>query len=142
MFNPNQFIVKICLQHNRTTRKMRISQNSKWPGFCWMGRSGHSLHMSFTNGSLTSCDLFITQIRYRDAWIVFLEKVRPPKFVKRNWKIKNNDKDEVQFQTLHRGRMNKERTFRQQSKKVFTWLQFDESKQMFCSFYGEFSTLT
>ena len=72
----------------------------------------------------------------------FLENVHPPKFVKRNWKIKNNDKDEVQFQTLHRGRMNKERTFRQQSKKVFTWLQFDESKQMFCSVYGEFSTLT
>ena len=99
-----------------------------------MGRSGHSLHMSFINGSLLSCNLFITQIRYRDAWIVFSEKVCCPKFVKRKWKFKSNDKDKGQFQTLHRGRMNKERTFHEQSKKVFTWLQFDESKQTIISF--------
>ena len=49
------------------------------------------------------CNLFITQIRYRDAWIVFFRKRSPLKiFVKRNWKIKKNNKEEVQFNTLQK----------------------------------------
>ena len=67
-----------------------------------MGRSGHRVNISFMSGSFALCNLFITQIRYRDAWIVFSEKVCRSKFVKRKWKIKNNDKDEVQFQTLQK----------------------------------------
>ena len=49
------------------------------------------------------CNLFITQIRYRDAWIGFFKKRSPLKiFVKRNWKIEKNNKEEVQFQTLQK----------------------------------------
>ena len=107
-----------------------------------MGRSGHSLNISFASGSFALCNLFITRIRCRDAWTTFSEKGRRPKFVIKKWKIENNDKEEVQFQTLQkaptRRGMKKERTFHQQSKKAFNWLQFDKSKQTtFCSVYGE-----
>ena len=54
----------------------------------------------FASGSFASCNLFI--IRIRDAWITFSEKGRRPKFVKRKWKIENNKKEEVQFQTLQK----------------------------------------
>ena len=67
-----------------------------------MGRSGHSLNISFASGSSASCNLFIIRIRCRDAWITFSEKGRRPKFVKRKWKIENNDSEEVQFQTLQK----------------------------------------
>jgi len=61
-------------------------------------------------------------------------------------KIENNDKEEIQFQTLQkapaRRAYEEERTFHQESEKVFTLLQFDESKKTtFCSVYGEFPTL-
>ena len=86
----------------------------------------------YASGSFTPCNLFIIQIKYRDAWIVFSEKGRRPKFVKRKWKIENND---FQFQTLKKApawRMYEERKNflpSQESKKAFTWLQFDESQQ-------------
>ena len=67
-----------------------------------MGRSGHSLNISFASGSFASSNLFIIRIRCRDAWITFSEKGCRPKFVKRKWKIENNDKEEVQFQTLQK----------------------------------------
>ena len=35
---------------------------------------------------------------------------------------------------LRGGQLKKEKTFHQESKKVFTWLQFDESKQSFAVF--------
>ena len=53
--------------------------------------------------------------------------------MKRKCKIENNDKEEIQFQTLQkapaRRAYEEERTFHQESEKVFTWLQFDESKK-------------
>ena len=66
--------------------------------------------------------------------------------MKRKCKIENNDKEEIQFQTLQKApaptAYEEERTFHQESEKVFTWLQFDESKKkLFCSVYGEFPTL-
>ena len=89
--------------------------------------------------------LFIYQIRYRDAWIVFSEKGHRPKFVKKKWKIKNNDKEELQFQTLRKAptwRVSEERKKElstKSQKTVLNWLQFDESKQTtFCSVYDEF----
>ena len=57
----------------------------------------HSLDISFTSGSFASCNLFIIQISYRDAWIVFSKK-----FATQNRKIENNDKEEVRFQTLQK----------------------------------------
>ena len=42
------------------------------------------------------------RIRCRDAWITFSEKGHRQKFVKRKWNIENNDKEEVQFQTLQK----------------------------------------
>ena len=67
-----------------------------------MGRSGHRLNIPFASGSFASCNPFIILIRCRDACITFSEKGRRPKFVKRKWKIENNDKVEVQFQTLQK----------------------------------------
>ena len=38
--------------------------------------------------------------------------------------------------------MKKEKTFHQELKKAFTWLQFDESKeQTLCTVYAEFAAL-
>ena len=59
-------------------------------------------NISFASGSFASCNLFIIRIRCRDAWITFSEKGCRPKFVKRKWKIENNDKEEVQFQKLQK----------------------------------------
>ena len=39
---------------------------------------------------------------------------------------------------LRGGQLKKEKTFLQESKKVFTWLQFDESKQSFAVFMVNF----
>ena len=39
---------------------------------------------------------------------------------------------------LHGGHMKKEGTFHQELKKVFTWLQFDESRQSFAVFMVNF----
>ena len=39
---------------------------------------------------------------------------------------------------LRGGQLKKEKTFHQESKKVFTWLQFDESKQSFVVFMVNF----
>ena len=61
--------------------------------------------------------------------------------MKRKWKIENNDKEEVQFQTLQKApewRAYEEGTFHQESKKVFTWLQFDECRQSFAVFMVNF----
>ena len=65
----------------------------------------------------------------------------------RKWKIKKNNKEEVQFETRHKAtgagvkEKNKKRTFRQELKRAFTWLQFDEFKQtMFCTVYREISS--
>ena len=63
-------------------------------------QSDKGLNMSFEGGSFASCNLFIIQIRYRYAWIVFSEKGRCPKFVKRKWKIENNDKEESRRSTV------------------------------------------
>ena len=78
----------------------RIQGNQAFVG--WGDLDTALIHLSFISSSLASCSLFITQIRYRDTWIVFPEKNCCPKFVKRKWKIKNNDKEEVQFQTLQK----------------------------------------
>ena len=66
----------------------------------------------------------------------------------RKWQIKKNNKEDVQFETLHkatrsgRKEKNKERTIHQELKKAFTWLQFDKFKQtMFCTVYREFPAL-
>ena len=67
-----------------------------------MGRSGHSLNISFASGSFASHNLFIVQIRYRDPWIVISGKGRRLKFVKKKQRIENNDKEEVQFQALQK----------------------------------------
>ena len=40
---------------------------------------------------------------------------------------------------LRGGQLKKEKTFHQESKKVFTWLQFDESIQSFAVFMVNFS---
>ena len=63
--------------------------------------------------------------------------------MKRKCKIENNDKEEIQFQTLQkaaaRRAYEKERTFHQESEKEFTWLQFYESpKQRFAPFIVNF----
>ena len=81
-----------------------------------LGRSGHSLNIKYLLQKARlhrAAYLFIYQIRYRDAWIVFSEKGHRPKFVKRKWKIENNDKEELQFQTL---------------RKTPTWRVYEERK--------------
>lgn len=87
---------------------------------------------------------FIILIRCKDSWIVFSEKGRGLKFVKRKWNIEYNNKEEVQFQTLCNapgaGVKKKERAFHKKLKKAFNNLQYDESKQTtFCSVDHEFS---
>ena len=105
-----------------------------------MGRSGHSLNISFASGSFASCNLYIIQIRYRDSWMdySFFRKSALPK------RITTKKKYNYSFKPYRRlpceGRMKEERTFHQlESRKAFTCLQFDECKQTtFCSVYGEF----
>ena len=58
-----------------------------------MERSEHSLklNISFASGMFALCNLSVIKIRDRDAWIGFSEKGRHPKYVKRKWKIENNN---------------------------------------------------
>ena len=62
-----------------------------------MRRSLHNLSIP-----LPSCSFRqpIIQIRCRDPWIVFAEKGRCTKVVKKKWKIERNNKEQVQFTTL------------------------------------------
>ena len=46
------------------------------------------------------CNLFIIQISCRNPWIVFAEKGRRTKVVRRKWKIEKNNKEQVQFTTI------------------------------------------
>ena len=66
-----------------------------------MGRSVHSLNISFASGSSMQPIYYTDQIqRCLDSF--FQEKVTLKIFVKRNWKIKKNNKEEVQFNTLQK----------------------------------------
>ena len=78
---------------------------------CWMRRSRHNLGMPPPSCSFLHlfcfllevarlCNLFIIQIRCRNPRIVFAEKGRGTKIVRRKWKIEKNNKEQVQFTTI------------------------------------------
>ena len=107
-----------------------------------MGRSGHNLYLPPPSCFLHClevarlCNLFITQIRNKDPFIVF-QKINGrhlTSHVKRKWRSRKPTKNKCSFTTegflkWYKDKQKQGGTFCEELKKAFTWLHFGKSKQ-------------